>query len=473
MKILLLAMPDTSRVFNYSIKLPNLGLVSVAGSLAEHEVRVVDLVLHAPKIRRVVERELSTFRPDLVGMSAMTFQFDSLVRVARFVREHSPGTRLAAGGYHATTMANEITAPGSDLPLDYLVRGEGEATFRELIEALDHDNLALDAAAGLSYRNGDAWMHNPDRPLLDLARLPLPNRSARPDRGFHILTMPADVVEFSRGCPFVCKFCSIRQMYGKTYRRFPVSRVLEDLSAIKAGGAKCVFIVDDNVSYDAEHFQGCLKAICAHGLNDLIYFVQVTAVSVARNPHLVSCMDRANVRAAFVGFESMSSAFLNDMKKPSSAAINQRAAELLRQHGIGIVAGFITGHPDDTRESLVKDFRAIRALKPDLFYPQYLTPYPKTEIREELLAAGLVENRDDFSQYDGYTCNVRTRNLTRTELEKALQWESLKPYFDPPHIARNLFVRRMPGPFVASQLKVLATLVAQSLGRKREREIDL
>jgi anaerobic magnesium-protoporphyrin IX monomethyl ester cyclase len=473
MKILLLAMPDTSQVFNYQVKLPNLGIVSLAGSLSEHEVRVVDLVLHAPKIRRVVERELSTFQPNLVGMSAMTFQFDSLLRVARFIRTCSPRTKLAAGGYHATTMATEMTAPGCNLPLDYIVRGEGEATFRELIETLDRGSPGLDTIPGLSYRQQDAWRHNPDRPLLALTDLPLPKRSARTDHGFYILSLPADVVEFSRGCPFACKFCSIRQMYGKTYRRFSLPRIVEDLNAVKAAGAKSVFIVDDNVSYHVEHFERCLKAICEQGLNDLIYFVQLSAVSIAQHPHLALWMDRANVRVAFVGFESMSSGFLNDMKKPSSVEINQRAAELLRRHGIGIIAGFITGHPDDTRESVVKDFRAIRALKPDLFYPQYLTPYPKTEIREELLAAGLVENEQDFSKYDGYTCNVRTRYLTRTDLEKTLQWESLKPYFDPPHIARNFFVRHMPRPFVTSQLKVLRTLVAQFLGRTRQGEIDL
>ena len=131
MRILLLAMPDTADVIDQVTRLPNLAIISLAGNLPGHDVRVLDLVLFNLRIRRVLEEILRDFKPQLVGLSAMTFQFDTLLRVARFIRQFDPAIKLAAGGYHASLMAREITAGPPDLPLDFLIRGEGEATFRE------------------------------------------------------------------------------------------------------------------------------------------------------------------------------------------------------------------------------------------------------------------------------------------------------------------------------------------------------
>ena len=86
MRILLLAMPDTVDFIDNAARIPNLALVSLAGNLPDHEVKVMDLVLYKPDIRKAVEKVLATFRPHLVGLSAMTFQYDTLLRVARVSR---------------------------------------------------------------------------------------------------------------------------------------------------------------------------------------------------------------------------------------------------------------------------------------------------------------------------------------------------------------------------------------------------
>ena len=119
----LLAMPDTADVIDLFGKLPNLGLVNLAGSLPGHEVRVLDLVLFKPRLRRVLEETLIGFRPELVGLSAMTFQFDTLLRVSRFLRSLDPTLKLAAGGYHATLMAQDLTGQADTPPLRFFYPG--------------------------------------------------------------------------------------------------------------------------------------------------------------------------------------------------------------------------------------------------------------------------------------------------------------------------------------------------------------
>jgi radical SAM superfamily enzyme YgiQ (UPF0313 family) len=467
-------MPDTADVLDYGGRLPNLALISMAGNLPEHEVRVLDLVLFKPAIRKVLEETLAAFRPQVVGLSAMTFQFDTLLRVAHFIRGRDPAIKIVAGGYHASLMAQEVTAADPDLPLDFLVRGEGEVTLRELLTQLARPEPDFSRVASLSFSQGGAWVHNPARPLLELDHLPLPRRQARLARGFYFLDLPMDVAETSRGCPYDCKFCSITQMYGHTFRKFPLDRIIADLRAIRSQGYRAVFFVDDNITHDIEHFRRVCQAIVQHGLHDLVYLTQVSAVGIAQNPELVADMDRANFRIAFVGFESMDPDALKGVKKPTSPEINRRAAALLRRHRIAIIAGCIFGYPEDTRESVVRNFRLILQLKPDMVYAQYLTPYPKTVLRREMLEAGLIVNLDDYRYYDGFTCNTRTRYLSREELYRCLKAEAFRGYFHPSLIAANYFVRNHPGFFLRAVVKAMATNLYNVLtARQRSPRLDL
>jgi anaerobic magnesium-protoporphyrin IX monomethyl ester cyclase len=122
-KILLLAMPDTVDMLDPVMRLPNLALTSLAASVGpKHDVRVLDLVLVKEKLKKSLEFHLDAFTPDVVGMSAMTFQYDTMTRIASLIRGKLSGVRLIAGGYHVTLMHREIAAETPDAPIDYMVR---------------------------------------------------------------------------------------------------------------------------------------------------------------------------------------------------------------------------------------------------------------------------------------------------------------------------------------------------------------
>src|SRR5205823_556230 len=127
-----------------------------------------------------------------------------------------------------------------------------------LVDVLVGGGGDLAAIPGLSWRAPRGWRHNLDGELLALDSLPLPRREARAWDGAFYFDRTFDVAETSRGCPLPCTFCSIRRMYGRTFRRFPIGRVIADLRALDPRGARGVFFVDDHITIDAPR----VKALC-------------------------------------------------------------------------------------------------------------------------------------------------------------------------------------------------------------------
>lgn len=444
MRVLLIAMPDTVEYIDNIMRTPSLALSSLAANLTGHDVRILDLVAYKPHLKGILGETIRTFEPQLIGLSAMSFQFATLLRVARHIRSVAPGIPLVAGGYHVTLTAEDENSANWTEVLDFLVRGEGEATLKELTDSLQKGESDFSGISGISYAKDGTWIHNKSRSILDLADIAMPLRDARIATGFNIGTWSMDVAETSRGCPYHCKFCSINHMYGNTNRKFSMERIVADLKNIRSRNTQAVFFADDNIIFDINHLRDICRAIVANDLQDMAYMTQVTAVGIADNPDIAAEMAKANFRIVFVGFESMEPAALKGMSKPTSPEKNRRAAALLREHGIAIIAGCVVGYPDDTWKSITRQYGLMKSLKPDSIYAQYLTPYPKTKVREELLAESLIANIDDYSTYDGFTCNIRTRHLSQATLFRCLKTLTLRKVFDPQMISCNAFRKMFP-----------------------------
>ena len=257
-------------------------------------------------------------------------------------------------------------------------------------------------------------------------------------------------------------------MYGAVFRKFPIERIIADLQNIRAQGTRAVFFSDDNITYDIGHFHDICDAIIAKGLNDMIFVTQVTAAGIADNPDLVVKMEQANFKIAFVGFESMEPSALKGMRKPTSPEKNRRAAGLLRQHNIAIIAGCVVGYPDDDWDSVTRQYKMIKSLLPDSIYAQFLTPYPRTRVREELQDQSLITN-NDFSRYDGFTCNIRTHHLSEQELFRCLKSLTLRKVFDPKLIYVNAFRKMFPLRFIlTNSLKCVLDNIYNVLSAKQK-----
>src|SRR5262249_36996913 len=202
------------------IRMPNGALTSLAGNVdAHHRVAVADLILVQRRVRETIERLVREVEPDLVGLSVMTFQRHTALRIVELIRRLRPAARVVIGGYDASLAPDAYTNP--DTGIDFIVRGEGEVTFRELVRTLEC-GADLSGVTGLSFRCGERFTHNPDRPVsgLEDGEVRLPNRDARVLRGYTMVGRQVDVVETSRGCTFDCSFCSIIEMRGRNFHTY-------------------------------------------------------------------------------------------------------------------------------------------------------------------------------------------------------------------------------------------------------------
>ncbi|MFC2155184.1 B12-binding domain-containing radical SAM protein [Acidobacteriota bacterium] len=418
MNILLMAMPDI--IFGYSDKIvtpPNLALSSLAGNLnKKHRVRTADLVLKRKDVKGAVIEALSKTNPDIVGLSAMAFQYHTAARIAEFIKNRHPNIKIALGGYHATLMYKEIAAGKDNAFFDFIFRGESELSFNEAVNILEAGGN-LKTIGGLSFKKNGSFIHNKKRELEDLSKIKLPDRSVRLWNNLNVLKAPIATVEFSRGCLMSCNFCNIRMMYGESFRAYKTERVIRDLDNAKRSGARIIFFADDNITLDARKFEHLCDEIIKHGHDDLFYCVQASSAGIASSERLAEKMARAGFTYVFLGIENALKKNLKALRKGDIVNKSKQAVHYLQKYGILVAGGLIIGNPEDNTESIKESYKFISDLKIDFADVQILVPYPKTPIREKLLKKSYVINEDDYRHYNGCFANIRTKYLSDEELD--------------------------------------------------------
>jgi anaerobic magnesium-protoporphyrin IX monomethyl ester cyclase len=445
MNILLFSMPDSfEHMPTVAIRMPNGALTSLAGNVdPKHKVAVADLILCQRTVRETVTRLVREIDPEIVGLSVMTFQRRTAGRIIELVRSLKPNVNIVVGGYDPSLASDAYLS----MPIDFIIRGEGEVTFRELTRALD-SRSDTHFISGLSHRIGDKWIHNQQRAphRLEDDEIRLPDRSARVLKGYTILGRQADVVETSRGCTYDCSFCSIIEMRGRNFHTYSFDRVIADIRDAQSHGARTIFLVDDNITLNVRRFEALCHAIIDAGLDTLDYFVQGMTSAIANHGEtLAPLMHRAGFRYVFLGIENVLESDLNflqasakntaraDGKNIGNATL--QAIEYLHRNKMYVIGGLIVGSPNDTAESIEANLAFARQYV-DWPYIQHPTPYPRTPMTDEFRRLGLIEN-ERFEEYDGTTSVVRNENLSADEIEY-LRWKA----------ERGMKTRHMPTVFL-------------------------
>jgi anaerobic magnesium-protoporphyrin IX monomethyl ester cyclase len=455
MKVLLLSMPDSfEHTPTVSIRMPNGALTSLAGNVdPHHRIAVADLILVQSSVRATLEDLVKNNQPDLVGVSIMTFQRKTAKKIIELLRSLRPGIRVVVGGYDPSMAPEAYTDEFGSL-VDFIVRGEGEITFRELLRTIETDNR-YERILGLSFRENGRFRNNPDRPVsgLDDGEIRRPNRDARVLSGYTMLGRQVDVVETSRGCTFDCSFCSIIAMRGRQFHTYSFDRVLADICDARDHGARTIFLVDDNITLNVRRFEALCQAIIDTRLHHLDYIVQGMTSAIANHSEtLVPLMRKAGFRYVFLGIENILEDGLNFLRAASKNAQREngrkagnatlKAIAALHRNKMYVVGGLIIGNPGDTRGSIEANLEFARRYV-DWPYIQHPTPYPRTPMTQDFQKRGLIID-DRPEDYDGTTAVVRTEHLTVEEIE-FLRWRA----------ERWMKLRHLPSVFIHNPLFLL------------------
>jgi len=366
---LLLVHPSALMYSEIFLRLEPLGLERVAGAALTggHEVRAIDLQVCD---RRELDRELAQFRPDAVGVSLNYLaNIPEAIDIAHDVKKALPGCFIFFGGHSVSFVASHVLEQ-ADGAVDAVLRGEGETAVVPLLAAIRDGGL--DSVPGIVTADG----HGPGPRLLESIDSPRPARHLMRNRRRYFIGEldPCASIEFTRGCPWDCSFCSAWTFYGRSYRKASPEAAADELASIAEPN---VFIVDDVAFIRAEHGDAIAAEIERRRVRKR-YYLETRSDVLLRNTEVFERWARLGLSYMFLGMEALDADGLELYRKRVSQDQNMQALETARKLGIMVAINLIVDPAWDTEQfRVVRDF-ALSV--PEIVHLTVLTPYPGTEI---------------------------------------------------------------------------------------------
>ncbi|MDK2896833.1 MAG: anaerobic magnesium-protoporphyrin monomethyl ester cyclase [Candidatus Atribacteria bacterium] len=433
MKVLLVNPPSPGIYNIIGLKLPPLGLGYLASMLREsgHQVKLVDLQVEKNK---KLEEEIK--EADLIGITSETNKIFQALEVAKIAKDQNK--IVVMGGYHTTFQDQEALQTGL---VDYVVRGEGEYTFSQLVNHLEKD-LPLDEVNGISYLKQGQLIRNTDAlPPQDLDALPFPARDLMPLKKYWMTQVegePLVNVITSRGCPFSCSFCASSHFSGRKWRARSPENIIQELEQIYFDlGYRGIAFVDDNFTLSPARIENLCDLIAKRKMK-LKWWCFSRADTIVKNESMIKKMAQAGLRMVYLGFESAEEEVLETYHKKLSTEISKKAVKILKKYGVKTWGSFILGSVRETKESIQKTIEFAKNIAPDLVQFSILTPFPGTETFAQFSQEKRIYTFD-WRKFDGAHPVVAVDYLKPKELTKLLnqayfefykQWRYLPQAFD-------------------------------------------
>ncbi len=389
--------------------LPPLGLLALGGPLldARHEVRLLDAEFGPMSPREIVAQAV-TFAPQaiLIGHSGSTSGHPAVVQVTRALHEALPAAWIVYGGVFPTFHWREILA--QEPQIDVIVRGEGEETILQVIEAIEND-APLGDVPGIAFRDngvrratapaeiiGDLDAFRVGWELVDLARY-----SYWGDRR-------AVVVQFSRGCPHQCSYCGQHPFWKRWRHRDPRKFAAELAWLHRTYGVEVIDFADENPTASRSAWQAFLEALIAEKV-PLTLIGSTRADDIVRDADILPLYKKAGVARFLLGIESYDDETLRKIRKGATTANDREAIRLLREHGIISMATYVVGFEEETDRDYWRSLRQLLSYDPDQIQLLYVTPHRWTPYFHEAADRRVIQ--PDLSKWDYKHQVLATRRM--------------------------------------------------------------
>jgi hopanoid C-3 methylase len=357
-----------SKIF---LRLEPLGieLIAAAARQSGHDVRLIDLQVEKAAN---YERLLRQWQPDAVALSCNYLaNVPEVIELARAARNLCPVAFVFVGGHSASFIAGDLLAHGAGV-VDCVLKGEGEAALEQLLAAAaERDPKALLRIPGVVTQLGAG---PPPGFVKSLDGLIAARDLLRHRRKYFIGVLdPCASIEFSRGCPWDCSFCSAWTFYGRSYRLKSPDVAVAELAQIREPG---VFIVDDVAFIQAEHGMAIGEAIARRGIKKQ-YYLETRGDVLLRNKDVFRFWKQLGLQYIFLGVEALDEEGLARFRKRVSVSKNFEALEFARSLGVMVAINIIADPAWDRRQfALLRDWCLDI---PEIVNISVNTPYPGTE----------------------------------------------------------------------------------------------
>jgi radical SAM superfamily enzyme YgiQ (UPF0313 family) len=367
---------------------PPLGLLYIAGYIRKYtdfDISIIDAQVEKLDYTALAEK-IRLENPDVVGITAMTMTLIDVVKTTRLVKTINPSIQIVLGGPHVNLFPVETINIDS---VDYLVLGEGEETFKDLVEAIDGQS-DKNLIPGIVFREEGTVRNTGTRPLRnDLDELPFPARRLVPYEKYNSILFQgkiATTIFTSRGCPFKCSFCD-RPHLGKVFRARSAENVVDELEACVQLGIRDFLFYDDTFTVVKQRVLDICNLIVQRGL-DIRWDIRARVDTV--DEEILFHLKKAGCQGVHYGIESGSKKILKVLKKGISIDQAIKIFKLTRKYKMAILGYFMIGNPSETVADIQTTFKVIKRLKPDFIHMTILTPFPGTKIYNDGLASGVI-----------------------------------------------------------------------------------
>jgi len=398
MKILLIQPPINPNIIGVGIAYLTepLALEIISASVPEHNVNIFDMRME----ESTIEQKLDNFKPDIVGITGYTTEVYKIIDISQKVKKYDRNILTVVGGHHATMLPNDFDKES----IDVVVIGEGENTFRELVNAYEK-GLDFSNIDGIGIRKNGNLVFTKSRQLnINLDKVPLPNRSLTKkyrNRYFRGKWRPLTSMMTSKGCPFRCIFCALWKITrGKYLVRRPES-VVDELSNIEE---KYIDFAEDNFLHNIKRAEGIYELIKERNIKK-IYKLYARSDTIVRHPDIIEKWKEIGMELILVGLESFRDDELKKLNKSNTIKNNEEAIHILQKNNVEIAAYFII-NPNYTEE----DFEALAEYvqRMNLTQPIFtvLTPLPGTKLYEQRFNELTTHN---YELFDFVHCVLPTK----------------------------------------------------------------
>ena len=330
---------------------------------------------------------------DLVAITAMTQQALRAYEIAGKFRDR--GIKVVLGGIHATVLPDEAKHHA-----DSVVVGEAENSWGELL-----DDFASNRLRPVYTSRREA----------DLAKSPIPRYELLKEKSYKIVWIQA-----SRGCPHDCLFCCASRVYGFIYRQKPISQVVEEIKKVRRIQKHALLgFADDNLFSNPEYSRELLENITGLGVK----WIGQSDISVAYDDSLLKLIKRSGCVVLLIGLESLNEDNLRGLDssnwKQKQRKNYEGSIRTIQNNGIGVIGTFMVGFDNDDNSTFNRIAKFIIDNRLAGAQIASLTPFPNTQLREDLLKAGRVLDTS-WENYTFYDVNIKPNKMSCQELEKGI-----------------------------------------------------